>query len=275
MSCRIWSHTWASWYLPKFLFKEGSLTLMNMASLMFLVVPCISMWTMLKQSGLIGCPVELVCWWMGDGALRCSLSLSPNALLVSPIYSSGQLICRHLYLYMTLLFCSLVSLSFGVISNVLMVFEPLKCIVFPSCCMSFKIFTQSMYIWNHLGYVPVFVVAAPIVVVVVVLTVCWTGFIVVVVPMLIVVLKHVRVPMSESCKTAISSLCIPIPWLRNVGCWKLTWPCVLMCCRHCVLLKWSGCCPSVVCHNTSPYFLYTSYTHTPLNPYSLVSVAPS
>ena len=39
-----------------------------------------------------------------DGALRCSLSLSPNALLVPPIYSSGQLICGHLYLYMTPLF---------------------------------------------------------------------------------------------------------------------------------------------------------------------------
>ena len=111
VSCRTWSHTCGSWYLPKFLFKEGSFAQINMASLMFLAVTCYSLWIMLKQSGLTRCPVELVCWWMGDWALRCSLSLSPNALLVSQIYSSGQLICGHLYMYMTPLFCSLVSLS--------------------------------------------------------------------------------------------------------------------------------------------------------------------
>ena len=68
VSCRIWFHTCGSWFLPKFLFKEGSFALMNMASLMFLIVPCDSLWTMLKQSGLTGCPMELVCWWMGDEA---------------------------------------------------------------------------------------------------------------------------------------------------------------------------------------------------------------
>ena len=96
---------------------------MNMASLMFHVVTCVSLWTMLKQSELIGCPVELVCWWIGDGAMRCSLGLSPNSLPVSPMYSSEQLICRP--------FCSLVSLSLGDISKVLMVFEPLKCTYIP------------------------------------------------------------------------------------------------------------------------------------------------
>ena len=57
--------------------------------------------------------------------------LSPNALPVSPIYSSGQLICGHLYLYMTPLFCSLVSLSLGAMSRVLMVFDPLRCTCIP------------------------------------------------------------------------------------------------------------------------------------------------
>ena len=132
MFYRIWSHTCGSWYLPKFPFKEGSLALINMVSLMFLVVPCASLWTVLKQSGLLGCPVELVCWWMGDGALRCSLSLSTNALSVSPIYSSGQLMCGHLNLYMAPLFCSLVSLSLGDMSSVFTVLEPLMC-----TCMSF------------------------------------------------------------------------------------------------------------------------------------------
>ena len=175
MSYRIWSHTCNIWYLPRFLFKEGSLALINMASLMFLVVPCASLYTMLKQSGLIGFPVELLCWLVGDGALRCSLSLSPNALPVSPMYSSGQLICGHLYLYMSPLFCSSVSLSLGAISSVFIVFEPLKCI-----CISllvaflFEVFTQSLYIWNHYGKILVdVVVAGPIdVMVVVVLTVC-------------------------------------------------------------------------------------------------------
>ena len=94
VSCRILSHTCGSWYLSKLLFKDGSFALMNMASLMFLVVHCASLWTMLKQSGLIGCLAELVYWWMGDGALRCSAA---NALPVFPIYSSGQLICGHFY----------------------------------------------------------------------------------------------------------------------------------------------------------------------------------
>ena len=61
---------------PSSWFKEGSLTLMYMASLMFLANPCASLSTMEKHSGLTGCPVEDVCRCMGEGALRCSLYLS-------------------------------------------------------------------------------------------------------------------------------------------------------------------------------------------------------
>ena len=136
VSCRIWSHTCNSWYLPKFLFKEESFPLINMASLMFHSLPCASIWTILKQSGLIGCLVELLCWQMVDGALRCSLSLSTNALPVCPMYSSGQLICGHLN-FITPLFCSLVALSLGAVSSVLIVFEPYSVLVYPTCCMSF------------------------------------------------------------------------------------------------------------------------------------------
>ena len=67
VSFSIWSHTCGSWYLPRFLFKDGSLALMYMASLMCLVVPCVSLWTMLKQSGLTGCPMQLLWRWMGEG----------------------------------------------------------------------------------------------------------------------------------------------------------------------------------------------------------------
>ena len=54
-----------------------------------------SLLTMVKHSGLTGYPVELLWWWIGDGALRCSLSLSPKAQLESPMYSSGQFMCGH------------------------------------------------------------------------------------------------------------------------------------------------------------------------------------
>ena len=50
-----------SWYLPMFLLSERSLTWMNKASLMFLILPCGSLCMMVKQSGLTGCPVVLLC----------------------------------------------------------------------------------------------------------------------------------------------------------------------------------------------------------------------
>ena len=63
--------------------------------------------------------------------LKCSLSWSPNDLPDSPTYFSGQLICGHLNLYITPLFCNLLSLSLGAIRSVLMVLVPLKCTGIP------------------------------------------------------------------------------------------------------------------------------------------------
>ena len=40
VSCSIGFHMCSNWYFPMFLFSEGSLTQMNMASLMFIVLPC-------------------------------------------------------------------------------------------------------------------------------------------------------------------------------------------------------------------------------------------
>ena len=72
---------------------------MNVSSLLgVLVSPCGSLVTKVKHSGLTRCPMELLWWWMGDGALRCSLSLSPNILPDSPMYSSGLFIFGHLNL---------------------------------------------------------------------------------------------------------------------------------------------------------------------------------
>ena len=85
-------------FLYKFLYKEGSLTLMYMASLKFLVKLYNSLSTMKKDSGLIGCPVADVCRCMGEGAFRCSLYLSPSVLPDSLMYCSVQFIFGHLYL---------------------------------------------------------------------------------------------------------------------------------------------------------------------------------
>ena len=112
-----WSQTCGSWNFPTFLLKDGSLTLMYMASLMFLVSPCASLSTMVKHSGLSRGPVVDVCKCMGEGALRCSLYLSPSVLPDSPMYCPVQLMLGHLYLYMTPLLVSLGSLSLGAISN--------------------------------------------------------------------------------------------------------------------------------------------------------------
>ena len=67
MSCSTSSKIWDSWYLPRFLFNGGSLTLMYIASLMVLVKPGGSMLTIEKFSNVILC---LVVWkWskMGGG----------------------------------------------------------------------------------------------------------------------------------------------------------------------------------------------------------------
>ena len=98
VSLSTWSHTCGSRNFPKFLFSDGSFTLMYMTSLMFLVSPCASLSTMVKQSGLTGCPVVDVCRCMGVGALRCSLYLSLGDLPYSPMYCSMHLMLGHWYL---------------------------------------------------------------------------------------------------------------------------------------------------------------------------------
>ena len=76
-----------SWNLPMFLLRDGSFTLMKIASLMFLAILLSSLPTILKLSRETSWPV-VFCWsMMGDGALMCSLCLSPNVLPYSPMYS--------------------------------------------------------------------------------------------------------------------------------------------------------------------------------------------
>ena len=78
---------WGRWYLPMFLFRDGLLTLMYKASLMALMRFCSSLPTMLKFSIETWWPVVLKWSKIGEGALRCSLNLSPNVLDDSLMYS--------------------------------------------------------------------------------------------------------------------------------------------------------------------------------------------
>ena len=62
---------------------------------------------MLKESGLTGCPVELVCRCMGGGDLEMLLeSITNNSVSFSYILN-GTVDHWHLYWYMTPLFCNL------------------------------------------------------------------------------------------------------------------------------------------------------------------------
>ena len=62
----------------------------------------------------------------GEGAMRCSVSLSPRVSTDSPLYSSSHSNTSHLYLYITALFCVMLSLSLGPMGRLLIVLPPLK-----------------------------------------------------------------------------------------------------------------------------------------------------
>ena len=89
------SHMWGSWYLPRFLLGDGSLTQMCIAFLIVLVTPCDSLPIMVKHSSLTRCPLVWLWWCIGDGALRCFFNLFLNDLPNSPIYASWQLLHWH------------------------------------------------------------------------------------------------------------------------------------------------------------------------------------
>ena len=71
--CRTPSHMWGRWYLPMFLFRVGSLTLMNRASLFALVRFWSSLPTIVKLLMLMLWPVVLQWSNIGEGAFWCSL----------------------------------------------------------------------------------------------------------------------------------------------------------------------------------------------------------
>ena len=101
------------WNLPVFLFRDTLLALIYRASLMVLVRFWSSLPNILKFS-MVTVWQEMLEWsYIGEGAFRCSLNLSPKFLADSPMYSSSHSsTLLHLYLYMTPLFLRIRSLSF-------------------------------------------------------------------------------------------------------------------------------------------------------------------
>ena len=99
------SQIFSSCYLPMFLFRDKSFTLMNTASLIVLVKFCDSLPTVLKFSTWVWWPVMLI--------LRCFLNVSPKVLADSPWYSSSQSTLSHLYLFITPLILNYGVLVFG------------------------------------------------------------------------------------------------------------------------------------------------------------------
>ena len=120
------SQMWGRWYLSIFLLRDGLLTLMYNTSLIALLRFWSSLPTMLKLSNVILWPVMF--WWsyIGEGALRCSLNLSPKVLEDSPMYSSSHSTLSHWYLLVTPLFFWMAPWSFGAIRRFLIVFPPLS-----------------------------------------------------------------------------------------------------------------------------------------------------
>ena len=85
-------HTCGSWHLPIFLFGDGSLTVISIASLIDLAILWSTLPTMLIFSRERSWPVVLWWSWMGEGTIMCSLNLFTKVLPDSSIYSSSHLV---------------------------------------------------------------------------------------------------------------------------------------------------------------------------------------
>ena len=93
------SQTCGRWYLPTFLLRDGSLTLMYRASFIVLISGSeSSLPTILKLLMVTLWPLMLLWSYMGEGGFRCSLNISPKVLEDSPIYSSSQSTLSQWYL---------------------------------------------------------------------------------------------------------------------------------------------------------------------------------
>ena len=140
------SHICGSWYLPIFPLRDRSLTLMKMACLIDLANFWSSLMTVLKLSLDTSWPVVLWWSWMVDGAFIYSLYLSVNVLPDSLIYYS-QSTLPNLYLYITQLFCEMVSLSLGLTRRSFIVLPPLTYSMFAADV--FTVFPKTLDVRHH------------------------------------------------------------------------------------------------------------------------------
>ena len=105
-----------------------------MVSIIVLVTPCDFLSTMVKHSKFSDCPVIWLCWWIGDGSLRCSFSLFPRSSLIT--YNSGQSLWGQLNQYIIPVL-HMLYLALGEISKEQMVLLPLKCTCTPKLLQVF------------------------------------------------------------------------------------------------------------------------------------------
>ena len=107
---------------------------------MFLEESCVSLCMMLKHSGLIGWPVKLLCWWIGEGALEMFL----DAFSQCPAWFTYVFIravdVGALEVIDDSTLGIFLSLSLGVTSNVLGMFMLLKCTCMPLVWQTFLTF---------------------------------------------------------------------------------------------------------------------------------------
>ena len=142
------SHVWGKLNLPIFLFKEGLFTLIYMDSLIFLAKPCPCLPIIWKFCWVVGWPVLLQCWCIGEGSFRCSLNLSPKVLEISPMFSSSQERSPHWNQYVTLLLLAMGSLSLGETSRFLMMLLPLKWVCIPYLPQILLMFSQRPWVYG-------------------------------------------------------------------------------------------------------------------------------
>ena len=98
------SQIWGGWYFPRFMLRGGSFTLMNMASLIVLVMPCSSYllwWNSLHWLGVL-CSSCVGKWGMGLWGVP--LAYPQKVLPDYPVYSSRQSTWGHWNWYITPLF---------------------------------------------------------------------------------------------------------------------------------------------------------------------------
>ena len=90
--------------------------------------------------------------YIGEGAFRCSLNLSPNVLAVSPMYSSLHSNMSQLYLYITPLFLVDMIFIFGCHKFIFDSFSTFEMNFYAiSFAQGFEGFTKSFIIWNSDG----------------------------------------------------------------------------------------------------------------------------